>query len=332
MSRVAAVAVLAAAFLAAPGLGAYLKLGTDVGDRIVGIRWNRQPVRYFVTDREVPGVPVGALQAAVARAFATWSGAAGASVSAEFVGVTPVAPSEADTLSVIGFEARPDRERILGSTSFTTDDATGEILEADIFFNSTFNWSVAEAGEPGRHDLESIAVHEIGHLFGLGHSALGETDVVASGGRRVSAKRAVMFPIAYPAGTTRDRAIEADDAAGLSDIYPAAGSSLDVGSIGGRVTKNGAGVFGAHVTAVNLGTGALHATFSLSAGGDFVLGRLPPGVYLVRAEPLDDAELESFFEEDAGVDADFIPAYAPRLGVVPAGGSGERLEIVVRAK
>jgi hypothetical protein len=313
-------------------LDAYLKIGTDTGTSVVGLRWVRQPIRYFVTNRDVAGVSAPALQAALGRAFAAWGNVRTARVASEFVGFVDAGPSEEDGASVIGFEERPDLERVLGTTSFTFDETTGEILEADILINSTFAWSVASGGESSRFDLESILVHEVGHLLGLGHSALGETDLVDAGRRRVVAKRAVMFPIAYPPGNIEDRTLEADDMAGLSDIYSTAEFRTDLGSVGGRVRRDGAGVFGAHVVAFHLATGSMTATFSLTPQGDFVLAGLRPGAYVVRAEPIDDADVESFFEADAGVDVDFTPAYASQLAIVPSGGSGPSIDISVVRK
>lgn len=321
------------AVVAGAGVQAYLKIGTDVGGTIVGIRWATQPVRYFITDRGVPGVSPGALSDAVARAFGTWSAASGSAIRPEFSGFVHAEPSASDGLSVIGFELRPDLERVLGTTSFTLDDATGDILEADILLNAAFDWSVAANGEPGRHDAESIAVHEIGHLLGLGHSALGETELLDDGGRRVIAKGAVMFPIAFPSGVTRDRELQPDDTAGVLDIYRTTAFNRERGSLSGRVTLNGRGVFGAHVVACNVSTGALHASFSLSSDGTYVIAGLEPGVYVLRAEPLDDADVESFFDEDAFVEVDFQPAYATSLGVVPSGGrAGTRVDIAVQPK
>jgi hypothetical protein len=70
----------------------------------------------------------------------------------------------------------------------------------------------------------------------------------------------------------------------------------------------------------------------LSTEGDFVLGGLLPGVYVLRVEPLDDASIDSFFDTDAAVDADFRSAFAPQLAVVPAGGRGDAFEIEVEPK
>ena len=102
---------------------------------------------------------------------------------------------------MLGFQNRPDLDRTLAATNFFIDTTTGEIVESDIFFNSSFTWSTADAGITGRFDVGSIAQHEIGHLLGLSHSALGETELRA-GGRRVLGAESVMFPIAYKPATS----------------------------------------------------------------------------------------------------------------------------------
>ncbi len=71
---------------------------------------------------------------------------------------------------------------------------------------------------------------------GLGHSALGETEL-RDGGRRVLAAEAVMFPVAFSAGSITGRTLRADDIAGISDIYPPNIYKRERGSISGRVTK-----------------------------------------------------------------------------------------------
>ena len=121
---------------------------------------------------------------------------------------------------MLGFLAHPDMERTLAATSYVVDTRSGEILEADIFFNSSFPWSVSAGGEQGRYDLQSIATHETGHFFGLGHSALGETEVYPGGGRRRIAAGSVMFPIAFSAGDTASRTLRPDYIAGIWTSTP----------------------------------------------------------------------------------------------------------------
>jgi hypothetical protein len=312
---------------------AYLKLGSRISSGVVQIKWTpgQMPIRYSVTNRDVPGVTASQLRDALARAFSAWTTVPTATISAQFIAFTGAEPGADDQTSVIGFRSRPDLNRVLGSTSFKLDENSGAVIESDIFLNSAVDWSVAASGEPLRYDVESISVHEIGHLLGLGHSALGETELQA-GGRSIRGKRAVMFPIAYPAGNIEDRTLEADDVAGISDVYPTASFTSDTGAISGRVTRSGAGIFGAHVTAFNLTSGAIIGGFSLNQSGEFVIGGLSPGLYVVRAEPLDDAEVSLFFDEESLVPINFRPAYFERLVAVPAGGTSGAIEIMLKSK
>ena len=234
--------------------------------------------------------------------------------------------------STIGFLSRPDLERVRGATAFVIDETTGEIVESDIFINSQFDWSVAPGGEPGRFDLQSTLTHEIGHFLGLGHSALGETELRPGGGRRVIASGAVMFPIAFSAGSTADRALQADDIAGVSDLYPGTGFRDESGSVQGTVLLEGRPVFGAHVVAYDPATGALVGGFTLGDDGRFVISALRPGPKVLRVEPLDDADIESFFDEGTPVELGFRVTYSDLLAVVPRKGAAPSVEIRVARK
>lgn len=308
----------------------YLKFGVRVNGGDVTLKWNRS-VRYYVSDRGVSGVSPPAFQTAVSRAFSTWEAVPSASIAYEFGGFTSALPGEDDGRSTLGFLEEPELDRVLAATRFLIDVSTGELLESDIFFNSVFPWSVA-AGEPGRFDLESIALHEVGHLSGLGHSALGETEFGDSGRRRVVAAEAVMFPIAFRAGNISGRTLRADDVAGISDLYPDGGFENDTGTISGRVTKDGQGVFGAHVVAFNPATGAMIGNFSLDTQGRFSIAGLTPGAHILRVEPLDDADVEGFFDTDPPIDIDLRAAFFGKLVSAPRGGDSGAIEIKVVGK
>ena len=330
MRRALTLLVMVVSLTAQPAQ-AYLHLTSSTGSAQTPLKWHQARVRWFATDRGVAGVTAAQFQTAVAAGFATWEAVPTASVAFQFVGFTSAAPFDDDGISTFGFDAQPDLDRVLGATSFVVDTLTGEIVESDVFFNSIFTWSTAAAGDASRFDLQSVATHEIGHFVGLGHSAIGETEIRPDGGRRVLASGAVMFPISLGRGITADRTLQPDDIAGVSDLYPDGDFDDTTGAISGRVVRNGTGVIGAHVIAFNPKTGVIIGGFSIGEGGTFQIAGLTPGAHVIRAEPLDDADVDSFFSP-SGIDVDFQVTLFSRLIVAPAGGASDRFDVSVRPK
>ncbi len=92
------------------------------------------------------------------------------------------------------------------------------------------------------------------------------------------------------------------------------------------------GVFGAHIVAFDPANGSLVGNLSLDSQGHFSMLGLSPGPHVIRVEPLDDADIDSFFDSGANVDLDFRVTFLTRLVVVPRGGDSGPVEIAVVGK
>ena len=201
----------------------------------------------------------------------------------------------------------------------------GQILDADTLFCNTGLATFATPGAlstpqgQGAYDLQSLLVHELGHWFGLDHSAVW---------------RAIMFPYAPPPGQflgqrptqqAPDGPLADDDRTGIRLQYPDPNDPLNIGSIRGQILpanpfalakipapsvgESVTGIFGAHVVAVDSSSGSVIAGTlgGWSCGitspfeqfdGSFAIQRLPVGHnYILYAEPLDGLVVGSDFSD-----------------------------------
>jgi Matrixin len=192
----------------------------------------------------------------------------------------------------------------------------GQILDADTLFRNDSQATFATPGAlsttqgHGAYDLESLLTHELGHWFGLDHSAVW---------------RAVMFPFAPPPGqylgkrptpNAPDSQLSDDDRTAVRMLYPDPNDAVYVGSIRGQVlpanpfalavipqpyaSASVTGIVGAQVVAVDSATGTViagaFAGWSCNSSapsampqfdGSFDIERLPVGrSYWIYAEPL----------------------------------------------
>jgi len=94
----------------------------------------------------------------------------------------------------IRFGAIPLASGTLGA-AYSPPQINGGTLAGDVILNATASWMI-----DAHFDLKTVAIHEIGHALGMGHSAISQ---------------AVMFSY-Y---TTMKQKLDPDDTAGLRSIY-----------------------------------------------------------------------------------------------------------------
>lgn len=153
---------------------------------------------------------------------------------------------------------------IVAVTEYIVNSTTTYIQEADIIFNDSVH-SFSSSSSDMKY-LGNVVTHELGHLFGMGHS-----QVINSS----------MFYELRKGQST----IHGDDDSGIRYLY---GSST-LGTISGTVAggKDALSVFGAHVSAFSLKDGKIISAAVSDSNGDFTISNLPlDDTYFIYTEPL----------------------------------------------
>ena len=199
---------------------AYLTLKSQSGRDLhwdaadIPVKWYTHRDRLTISPG-FTGVEWGAALNALKRSFDTWQNVPCSTLSFSYEGAadadyTNMVSGTADKKSVIAF---PDTAHWPGEWSGAyavtipssgRDD--GRIVDADMLFSPRFNWSTEGRGSVDTADLQNIATHEIGHVFGLDHPP----------GLEATMYYASLF------GETYKRTLAPDDIQGLCHLYPRA--------------------------------------------------------------------------------------------------------------
>jgi hypothetical protein len=164
-----------------------------------GLVWDDLPV---VQSYNPAGQPTSSASTALFRTHNTWNAVSPSAYTMSSGGTTNRCPSLVkecrgaqvfDDFNDVGWA------RLSGSTLGVTWYST-TIDEADMAINTRFPWSTGCTQVAGRYDLQSVYLHENGHVAGLGHS---------------SSTAAVM----YPSYQTARCALGQDDINGLNSLY-----------------------------------------------------------------------------------------------------------------
>jgi hypothetical protein len=285
--------IAVAVFFVAPGYS-YLPSLTSTSAGPQPDRWDFSafPVTWNINPQTGSNISGSrSVSDVIAAAFATWQAAPNVVLPVQQGGNSSVSseassPSNINLICFVCSDAdfTKDSQTLAVTITTTADSAgssdghggtsqfAGQIIKADIIFNPSTTFTT---GGGSGQDLQTVATHEVGHFFGLSHSAV---------------VRAVMFPSA-----SNLTALSWDDLAGIATLYPKSSPDVATGAISGTVTKGGAGIFGAHVYAEPTSGGQpyggsirLTPVGTLTRpDGTYTIQGLPPGSYTVTAEPLD---------------------------------------------
>ena len=144
------------------------------------------------------------------------------------------------------------------------------IIEADIAINPGKTWSTIESTDRSIDNLLDVILHELGHNWFLGHTILRDATMYFQGGA---------FGFGF-------NSLSWDDIARINVGYPLPGMDQITGTLAGRVTMDGAPVFGAFVVAVDEYGVVVASAITLTDGASR-LQFLPKGRYSLYVEPLD---------------------------------------------
>ena len=236
-------------------------------------------VQFFISDATpqlLPGDSIASLHSQIRLAAKVWNDVDSSDLRIAFGGIRSAnAPaSSAPSIGVI-FDDLPPGTLAYGGPQVSDDGGANSpqtsipILRSVVALPRNFaNVQSSPCPCPSYSEgFFGTLVHEFGHALGLQHS-------MTSGVMSTSRTR----------GVTKSRPLAPDDIAGVSSLYPTRTFQANFGSISGRVTVQGAGLAYASVVAMAPSGAAVSAV--ANPDGTYRIDGIPPGQYLVYAQPL----------------------------------------------
>jgi hypothetical protein len=142
---------------------------TSQGYTFTGLRWDRLPVRQSYNNA---GARVAGAQTALTNTYGDWSTVSGSAYRITSGGTTSRCPSlvrecpgaqRNDGFNDVGWSS-------LANGTLGVTWSTSGVDEADMAINTRYSWSTGCVNRPNQIDLETVYLHENGHVAGLGHS------------------------------------------------------------------------------------------------------------------------------------------------------------------
>ena len=243
------------------------------------------PFVYRINANGAPGIANGSDFTAIQSAMNAWAAIAGTGFTVSYGGTTPQqAASALDGMNLVTFEDYQYQfsNAVIAvgiSTSFTVDSLynnkqylPGQIFDADIIFNPVKAFRTPTAGNTGI-DIQSVATHEAGHLFGIAHSPV---------------RTSTMFYVLPPG--TGAASLSTEDRLVFLKAYADAATLAGANRISGTVTNGSAGggpMPGAIVWAISAASGDTVAADYTMPDGSYTFLGMANGSYYIGIYPLD---------------------------------------------
>ena len=254
------------------------------------VRWfGKAKLNLAGNPQNQSGLSPASIYASAVRGLQRWKQASGGGIDFDYwQGTDPgiyLPNSEYNGLSSFYFasNAKSDTHlspNVLGLTQVWYNTSSGQILETDIVLNDRdFHFTENPTDTSGFGSggptfggarpnvfIENVLTHELGHAFGLSHSA---------------GLQSTMLFMESP----EQAHLSCDEQTGIHALYasPDAGSR---GSLSGQIISDAGGkVFGAHVLAISRHRGTVLASAITDRAGNYVIQGLEPGAYFLMAEP-----------------------------------------------
>lgn len=163
---------------------------------------NPNGLAFNINDDNIPLNEQEAITA-IEDAFSAWDDV---STTATYFAVNDTGGASrplADGNNTVGWVKIVPRN-VLAAAWVWVDDATGEVAQADVFYNAFHKWGVfTTCDDQSKFEVGNIGTHEFGHVVGLDH--LSDPGTVAT-----------MYPTASK-GEVRKRTLTQGDALGFTD-------------------------------------------------------------------------------------------------------------------
>lgn len=178
---------------------------------------NTIPIPYFISYPTFKNLT--SFTTAIHNSFRTWRSVSNTTIDFIGMGCSQSVLNENDGINNVIYTQKNwsyDTSIIALTRNFyvaTESSKQGLILDTDILLNAV-NHAFTTTAESGKHDVQNILTHEIGHWIGLGHE-VAPIDVTAT-----------MYATASP-GETNKRILHDNDISAVRAAYPGSGLKSD---------------------------------------------------------------------------------------------------------